>query len=228
MWKRIILLLLYIMILVVTVSSAWILNPKRNVGPFVILDYEDSGKEESGKLTVSSKEVEMQIDFQINGKWVYFGSSNDSSFDTRPDLSNILPNTVVPFRIRFYNSSQYPVTMSLIISGIECHSVLVEKKVVYVAAVGSSEYNQYADVVSVPNYIYKSLSTATLISSKTDGKGEQVSTYDLTLYDSLQIPPTEDGKYVMLEGYFYFDAEAMDNQCASKWFNITSFRAVQK
>lgn len=228
MWKRAIMLFCYILILVVMVSSAWILNPKRNIGPFAILDYDDTEDSNSGKLTVSSKEVEMQVDFEINGKWVPFGSSNDTSFAKRPSLPAIIPNTVIPFRIRFYNSSDHVVTMSLTFSGIQCHQILVDKQAIYVAAVGSTEYNQYSSLVSVPGYIYNTVTSDHLVSVTKDANDQLIATYNFPVYEEIQIPPTEEGQYVMLEGYFYFDAESMDNECAGKKFEIQSFRAVQK
>lgn len=229
MWKRIVMLLMCIMILILTVSSAWILNPEKNSGPFAILDYTDDPNDpNSGRLTISSKEVEMRVDFEINGKWVSFGSSNDKSFANRPSLTNIVPNTVLPFRIRFYNTSDHIVTMNLILSGIECHQVLIDKTALYVAAVGSSEYSRYLDIVNVPGYVYKPVTADHLISVKEDTNNQSVATYDFLLYDGLQIPPTTNGTYVMIEGYFYFDAECMDNACAGKTFNIHSIRAVQQ
>jgi len=229
MWKRVVLLSLYVLILIVTVSSAWILNPEKNIGPFAVLDYMDTPDDPySGKLTISSKEVEMQVDFEINGKWVSFGSSNDKSFANRPSLTNIVPNTVLPFRIRFYNTSDHVVSMNLIFSGIECHQVLVDKTAVYVAAVGSTEYNRYSDIVNIPGYVYTPVTDEHLISVKEDANKQSVATYDFLLYDDLQIPPTANGAYVTIEGYFYFDAECMDNACAGKTFNIQSIRAVQK
>lgn len=226
MWKKALALFLYVVMLVVTISSAWILHPNYNKGPFAELVY--SGQDGGGRLSVASQAVEMQVDFEMNGKMKYLGSSKDKISAARPKLPAIIPNMVIPFRIRFYNTSDQTVSMSLMISGITCHKEIADSQSVYVAAVGGAEYSKYAETVNVPGYIYVPMTSGTLVSVDEENASGTMVTYDLLLYDDLQIPPTPNRTYVVVEGYFFFDPDHMENDCEGKTFNIQSFRAVQK
>lgn len=226
MTKHILRLWFYILVLAVTLTSAWILNPTKNIGPTADLNY-TGPQNGGGTLTVSGTDVEMQVDIQINNKWRYLGSSKDKTFSNRPKLTSVVPNTVVPFRIRFYNTSEHVATVRVTVSGVQCDQILTNKEVVFVSTIGGTEYSQYAGSVTAPSYTYQSLTSGKLVSVSENENGEQMVTYDLVLYEDLQIPPTGDRGYVVIEGYFYFDAVAMTNQCAGKTFEIGGFQAVQ-
>ena len=225
MTKRIIRLWFYILVLAVTLTSAWILTPTKNIGYYAILDY--TGVGDGGKLTVSGTDVEMQVDIQINNKWRYLGSSKDKTFGARPKMTSIVPNSIVPFRIRFYNTSEHVATMRVTVSDVRCEKTLIDKQVVYVSTIGGTEYGQYTGMVTPPEFTYQLLNTGKHNNTTQNSNQEQIESYDLVLYENLQIPPTGDKGYVVIEGYFYFDAEAMDNSCAGKTFEIGGFQAVQ-
>lgn len=218
MYKRIVALCLYILVLTVTISSAWILNEATQAS-FVELDYSGSGKD-SGNLSIATKDIEMQVALELNGIWTNYWSSNDKG-GSRPVIDEIIPNKIVPFRIKFFNNSSNNVNLKVVISGIKCDQSFTKDDIVYIAAVGGSEFTKYTGVVDTPEYIYKALNT-----EQPTQQAGSIYTYDFVLYEALEIPPTTEKGYVMIEGYIYFDKDRMGNECAGKTFDITTFRAV--
>ena len=96
------------------------------------------------------------------------------------------------------------------------------KEVVWVRAVGSSEYTKYTGIADRPREINKPLSSAW----SGDAAEGNVS-FDFVMYDQIQIPPTGEKDFVELECRIYFDSEHMTNVHQDKTFKITSFKASQ-
>ena len=225
MWKKKAMLAVYIIMLCVTVSFAWILNVQNNMGQYLELKY---GEEAAHKLSIASKDIEMMAYIQKDGDWIYLGSSKDQNqsgklIQISPE--DVIPNSSVPFRIRFKNTSGNTLKVKLTLSGVVCDKSLVADEIVYVGALGSDEYSRYTDTAITPPNVYLALNAANFISEDIDGN---TSTYDLVVYEAIDIPATPDGEYVELDCYFYFDAERMTNVCQNKVFFVSSFQAVQQ
>lgn len=221
--KRILLGMWIILLLAVTVSSAWILTIKDNRGSYLELEY---SSESGNKLTVSSKNVEMIIYVGQDDR--YWASSNDKKPPEARfivDQNSVVPDASIPFRIRFRNTSGQSVSVRVILSNVVCDKNLVAKDCIYVASMGSMEYSKYLGVKKPADQYVLLQNRAEVVS---EDEELNLITYDFTLYDSIEIPPMKEGDYVELECYFYFDKEEMDNECSGKHFEVSSFRAIQQ
>ncbi len=223
MRKKLLPLLSYILLLCVTVSSAWILQS--NQGQYLELDYNSSTGD---RLVLSSDDLEMQVfvanDYGELKKWGTSAEKTTTPFPIDPD--RIIPGAELPFTLRFYNYSKETLTVSVSLSGLVCDSSFVNvtdgKEVVWVRAVGSSEYTKYTGIVERPREINKPLSGAW---NGDAAEGNVV--LDFVMYDEIQIPPTGEKDFVELECRIYFDSEHMTNVHQDKTFKITSFKATQ-
>ena len=234
MKKKWLLIVVYTVILCMTVSFAWILDQEMNKGSYLELLY---GDDSGNRLVVSPKEVEMSLYVQKNGQWRYVGNSTDKKSDTAlfsVEASKVIPHSSIPFRIRLKNTSDETVKIKVTLNGIVCDKTFVDdfiiedgekkyKEKVYVSALGSMEYSKY-DVIT-PESVYIPLNQGDRIA--TDEEKNTV-TYNLTLYESIEVPVTPEGEYVELDCYFYFDKDDMGNESKNKDFYVLSFRAVQQ
>ena len=221
MKKKMIALGVYIVLLILTVSAAWILQTQQNIGNFAELFY---GGDSGNRLRVSDKDVTMEVLFLINDKWQYIGSSDNPERTTEIALNpeTIVPHASAPFRIRFSNSSEEMRTVNLSMA-IKCSKQLMDKQAVFVAASAGQNYTKYAGQVVIPTQVYHAV-IADDGNYYMDSFDEFV-LYDTTLYETLEIPPTSENGAVELSCYFYFDKDRMDNECAGCHFEIVSFEA---
>ena len=223
MRKKKILLVVYTLLLGITVSFAWILNPESNVSDSFYIQY---GGNTDNTLVVAPKDVEMIVYAQKAGKWVKAGSSSDKNdqaelFAIDPHM--VIPNSSVPFRIRLKNNSNQTIRIRIMLTGIVCDRNLVNKEIIYVSSIGSMEYSKYS--VKVPENVYLSLNTdGELVSTDEE---TNTSTYNLVLYDEIEVPATDENGFVELDCYFYFDKDRMTNVCQNKTFFVSSFRGMQ-
>ena len=223
MRKKKILIVVYTILLGITVSFAWILNPESNVSDSFYIEY---GGSSDNTLVVAPKDIEMIVYAQRSGKWLKAGSSSDKKNQDElfsVDSSTVIPNSSAPFRIRLKNKSNETKKIKIVLTGIVCDQNLVDKKIIYVSALGSMEYSKYS--VKAPESVYLSLNVdGELVSVDEE---TNTSTYNLTLYDEIEVPVTEGDAYVELDCYFYFDKDEMTNVCQNKTFFVSSFRGMQ-
>ena len=224
MLKKKILFAAYSVLLCLTVSFAWILNPERNVSDSFFIEY---GGDSTNSLVVSPKDIEMLVYAQKLEQWKLVGSSTDKKDGEelfKVDAQKVIPNSSVPFRIRLKNKSEKTVKVRITLTGIVCDQTLVDQEIIYTSALGSMEYSKYD--VTVPENVYLCLNTNGELVSTDDEKNTAM--YNLVLYEEVEIPVTENNDYVELDCYFYFDKDRMTNVCQNKTFYVSSFRAEQQ
>ena len=224
MRKKKILIAAYSVLLCITVSFAWILNPERNVSDSFFIEY---GGDSANSLVVSPKDIEMLVYAQRSEQWKLVGSSSDKKDGEdlfKVDAQTIIPNSSVPFRIRLKNKSEKTVKVRITLTGIVCDKTLVDQEIIYTSALGSIEYSKYD--VKTPENVYLSLNTNGELVSTDDEKNTAM--YNLVLYEEVEIPVTANNDYVELDCYFYFDKDRMTNVCQNKTFYVSSFRAEQQ
>ncbi|MBE6592728.1 MAG: hypothetical protein E7642_01895 [Ruminococcaceae bacterium] len=232
MRKKMILITIYSFILLgLTVSFAWILDFDVPSVPYLQLGY---GKEfGNNKLVVSPQEVEMTLYVQKDGVWRYVGSNTDKNSGKlfAVDPQDVIPNSSIPFRIRLKNLSDETISINVNMTGVVCDKVFVEKdedgkekEVIFVSAIGSTEYIKYPEVTQ-PIAVYYSVNDGKFVEANDENNTVM---YNIELYDKIEVPVTADGEYVELDCYFYFDKDAMTNSCQNKTFYVSSFRAEQQ
>ena len=222
MTKRKWLLAFYALILCVSISFAWILDPNKNASDSFFLQYGDGANQ---SLVVSPKDLEMIIYTQKDGQWKTVGSSKDVDINANRftvDPKSVIPHAAIPFRIRLKNKSDSTIRLRLMMTGIVCDSTLVADDLVYVSAMGGANYAKY-DVTS-PTSVYFPINDGEVVEVN---ENKNLTTYDIVLYDEIEVPATSGNNYVELDGYFYFD-KRMTVVCQNKTFYVSSFRAVQK
>lgn len=212
MLKKGLMLSIYILLLLVTVSFAWILDLYVPTGNWIELDYQNTeDDQDSGVLTIASKDVEMVVDVRSkNGQWKELGRSSDPYVEHLV-LTDIVPSTSQDFRITFYNKSDKPVSMRVSLSGIQCDRAFLDCEAI---SIGVSDGTSNS---------FMPLSSGTLL---TDDGATVI--YDFVLFEDLTIPPVTYGGSITVNGYIYFDQENMDNTCTGKQFHISSFSASQQ
>ena len=213
MLKKGLMLSIYILLLLVTVSFAWILDLYVPTGNWIELDYQNTENDsDSGVLTIASQDVEMIVDVRLkNGQWKELGRSSDPHVDPLI-LTDIVPSTTQDFRITFYNKSDKPVSMRVSLSGIECDRAFLDCEAI---SIGVSDGTSNS---------FMPLSSGTLLTESDSG----LLTYDFVLFEDLTIPAVTYGGSITVNGYIYFDQENMDNTCTDKRFHISSFSASQQ
>lgn len=224
MRKKKILIAAYSVLLCVTISFAWILNPERNVSDSFFIEY---GGDSENSLVISPKDIEMLVYAQRSEQWRLVGSSADKNEGEnlfRVESQKVIPNSSVPFRIRLKNKSEKTVKLRITLTGIVCDKTLLEGDIIYASAIGSMEYSKYN--VNTPASVYLCLNKDGEIVSTDDEKNTVM--YNLVLYETVEIPVTENNDYVELDCYFYFDKDRMTNVCQNKTFYVSSFRAEQQ
>lgn len=223
MRKKKILLAAYVLLLCITVSFAWILNPEKNVSDSFFIQY---GSDSGNRLVVAPRDVEMTVYAQQEERWQKVGSSSDkeeSQERFRVDSQSVIPNSSVPFRIRIKNQSNSVIRIRVELVGIVCDQILVADEIIYASALGSMEYSNYS--VMTPENVYLSLNNDGVL-VETDEENH-TATYNLVLYEEIEVPITGDD-YVELDCYFYFDKDRMTNVCQNKTLYVSSFRATQQ
>ena len=220
MWKKALALSVYVLLLLFSVSAAWILQTKQNTGNFAELFY---GADSGNRLSVAAKDITMDVIFLMSDKWQNIGSSDGPVRTTPIVLSQdvIVPHSSAPFRIRFSSTSSEVRTVRLSLE-VKCDKRLIDKQAIFVAASAGQNYTRYTGQVTIPSQVYIPLYTD---GSYTVDPLTGFVTFKCTLYESLEIPPATQGYPVEVSCYFYFDKERMDNECAGCHFEILSFEA---
>ena len=230
MWKKKIMIAFYILILAVTVSFAW-MDVQDNSGHSIDLLY---GYGSGNKLSVASTSIEMMVEVEMaTDEWKYLGSSEDKNQSgalMSMPANKVIPGAGIPFRIKFKNSSDEPISIRLLLGGT-CHKDLIqypngtERVAVSFISHGTGSFTKYNQIIPTPPRSTIKLKNDCIV-SKNDETG--IYTFSVVLYESIQIPPTTGDEYVEIMCTVYFDTETMTNECAGKTFIISSFGATQK
>jgi hypothetical protein len=211
-------LLLYALLLLITASFAWIINRDPFRARNVLVDFT-----ESGKLTVSDKNIEMSI-WIANEKGEYREISNSSweSSDELFTVENIVPDHNVPFQIRLKNTSEDVLDINISVAKMICSDKLVGESgadaKVYFSTMPGRKYKTYTSI-KLPEEQYFPLTRDRII---TTGENQ----YSLAFYNSLQVPPTGVDDYVELDCRIYFDS-SMDNTYQNQEFRIVTFKVIE-
>ena len=207
--KKYLLIFVYILLLGITVSFAWMLSNEINIVESVNIDYNKEGN----NLVVAPKNLEVKI---------YMADENgvDQLVTDRIKFKGIAPHSVVPFKIRFKNNTSKPVKVDVALSGItSTRSDLLD--VVFVSAVASTGWGDYS-YTERPAPIYEKLS----VSSATQEEDETI--YSFKFLQNFSVPPTIGDNYLEMSCYFYFDGETMMNYHQDTILSIGQFRITQK
>lgn len=200
-------MLVYALILCVTVSFAWILAIEPNVVKDVLIDYD-----EAGKLVIAPPNIEGEI-------YITDKDGNDVLLDENFEVSpnEVLPNSVIPFKLRLKNNTDAPAKVDISIVGVSTNreSIL---EVVFFSSTPTSGWGS-----NVPPSRYIQLGDAT--------KNEQNNTYSLMLMSDLSLRSTDkenEKDYLEFSCYFYFDGETMVNEHQNANLTIGAFRVMQR
>lgn len=217
MTKRIIRLTCALLLLI-TVSFAWIINRDPFFTQSILLDFR-----ESKRLTIADKNIELSI-WIANEKGEYREISN-SSWEEDNELfvvKNIVPDHNVPFQIRLRNLSDNTLNVNLSVAKMVCDEKLISEKEefakIYFSTMAGKNYKGYTSVkVPEDQYFPLTLGDVTPL-------GEEE--YSVSLYTSLQVPPTGVDNYVELDCRIYFDS-SMDNTYQNLDFSIITFKVIE-
>lgn len=221
MKKRIYLVFLCIL-LCVTISFSWIITNKNNLVKFARVDFYSDN---AGTLVVAPKKIHMSVLMKDSdtGEMKVIGTSNDKKVQGAQlfEVKDIVPNSNVPFKIRFRNKSTQVIRLKVSLERIVCDERLLAEgnSKVYISAVAGATYANYPDVVA-PGNLYQPLSIAQKLENSAENE------YYLTLYEMIRIPPTGQDGFVDIDCYLYFD-KTMDNAYQDLAFSVLSFRAVE-
>ena len=205
-------LTLAILLLVISVSFAWMLQVDDSLIKNLLIDYT---QQNGNSLVVASHDVEMSILRQVDDDT--FGETQEAL-----ELSELIPGNAKSFRIRIKNHSQSTINLKLSIANIlgDLVTERTEDKtgtmldVLFISMRGGIGY--IGNNLVVPS-LYKRLNQDSTYNSLSN-------TYSVTLFSALEVPPTEGDGYVELNCYFYLDPDAgMEYQ--SKSLVIGTFRA---
>ena len=200
-----ILIISYCVLLSVVASFAWMLAVKPNIVEHADINYDDRGKlvvaptNIEGKVIVTNEEG---VDVEL-----------DENFVIKP--SEIVPNSIGPFRIRFRNNTETPTKIDLSIVGItvDKESLL---EVMYLSAVPTRGWS------TAPLAVYKQMTDAKI--------GATGKTFSMKVLESVQLRPTskiDKTDYLELSCYFYFDGELMTNEHQNITLSLRTFRITQ-
>lgn len=207
--KKYLLIFVYILLLGITVSFAWMLSNEVNIVESVNIDYNKEGN----NLVVAPKNLEVEI---------YMADENgeDQLVTDRIKFKGVAPHSLVPFKIRFQNHTSKPVKVDVALSGItSTRSDLLD--VVFVSAVGSTGWGDYS-YTERPAPVYEKLSVSTFIEE--DSK----KVYTFRFLSNFSVPQTAEDNYLEMSCYFYFDGEMMKNYHQNSVLTIGQFRITQK
>ena len=201
-----------ILLLVVSVSFAWMLQVDDSLLRYLLLDYT---QQNGNSLVVASHDVEMSILRQID---------EDTFNETQEDMviSELIPGNAQTFRIRIKNHSQNTINLKLSMANVS-GDLITERTddktgtmldALFISMRGGLGY--IGNNLVVPS-LYKRLNQDSTYNSVSN-------TYSVVLFSALEVPPTEGDGYVELNCYFYLDPDAgMEYQ--SKNLVIGTFRA---
>ncbi len=201
-------ILAYTILLCVTVSFAWILAQKPNEVQRVDIDYS-----EKGKLVIAPTDIEGSVYVTTSE-----GEEIELTQDFKISSSEVLPNSVIPFKIRLKNNTDSVTRVDVSIVGIQTSRANL-LDVVFFSATPSTGWTE----TNVPNSVYKQLGEANQSSST--GK------YSLSVLSGISLRTTDKEKeddYLEFSCYFYFDGETMGNEHQNADLTIGAFRIIQK
>ena len=206
------------LLLLITVSFAWIINRDPFFTKNILLDFRGSKR-----LTVADKNIELSI-WIANEKGEYREISN-SSWEEDDELfvvKNIVPDHNVPFQIRLRNLSDNTLDVNLSVAKMICDEKLISEEEnlakVYFSTMAGKNYKGYTSVkIPEDKYFPLTLGGVTQL-------GEEE--YSVSLYTSLQVPPTGADNYVELDCRIYFDS-SMDNTYQNLDFSIITFKVIE-
>lgn len=199
--KKRILIIVYVLLLCVTVSFAWLSNVQENIIKTVDVNFEN------GKAMITDFSFDAYLE-KRNDDGTYSKVGEDFEFDQR----TMVPGVRVPFRIRIKNISDVEKKAKLVldmqIDGFDADGVNI-LDVLYIDMVPGEGF---ADTDKTRNIFIK-LSEAETVGDASDGRfsldlyGEGGELTILIPSDVDKINPDADG-YVTLECSFYYDQNA--------------------
>jgi len=205
-------LTLAILLLVVSVSFAWMLQVDDSLLRYLLIDYT---QQNGNSLVVASHDIEMSILKQID---------EDTFGETTEDLviSEMIPGNAQTFRIRIKNHSQDTINLRLSIANVSGDLVTERTDdktgtmldVLFISMRGGIGY--IGNNLVTPS-LYKRLNQDSTYNATSN-------TYSVVLFSALEVPPTEGDGYVELNCYFYLDPE-VGLEYQSKSLVIGTFRA---
>ncbi len=205
--RKSILIIAYSILLCVTISFAWILAVEPNVVQNVNINYDDDDQ-----LIIAPSDIEGQIIVTNgNGEEVQL----DENFSIQSN--EIIPNSVVPFKIRLRNNTELATKIDLSIVGIEVSNEKI-LNVVYFSATPSSGWT-----TNVPLSVYKQFGDAQ--------KGTVNDRYSMKVMEEITLRPTDTNNEqdcLEFSCYLYFDGETMTNEHKNITLSLGAFRITQK
>lgn len=197
----------YTLLLCVTVSFAWILAIKPNIVQNVNINYNDDNK-----LIIAPSDIEGAV-YVVNEK----GEEVELTSDFHIDPKDVLPNSIIDFKIRLKNNTDNLTKIDVSLVGITTSRETL-LNVVYFSATPSTGWGKDA-----PHSEYKQLG---------DAKKSQTSeTYSLTVLNEISLRSTDkenEEDYLEFSCYFFFDPETMTNEHQNTELVIGAFRITQK
>ncbi len=197
----------YTLLLCVTVSFAWILAIKPNIVENVKVNYDDDHK-----LIIAPLDIEGAI-YVVNER----GEEVELTEDFHIDSKDVLPNSIIDFKIRLRNNTDSWAKIDVSLVGIVASRETL-LNVVYFSATPSTGWGE-----TVPQSEYKQLGDA-----KKSQTGE---TYSLTVLDEISLRSTDKKDkqdYLEFSCYFFFDPETMTNEHQNSNLTIGAFRITQR
>lgn len=200
-------ILAYTILLCVTVSFAWILAVKPNIIRELKIDYKDGGK-----LIIAPSDIEGAV-YVTNE----LGEEVELTDEFKIEPKDVLPNSVVSFKIRLKNNTDNYTKVDVSLVGLKPSDENL-LSVVYFAAMPSTGWGD-----SAPTSVYKQLGDA--------NKSSTGETYNLTILSEISLPTTDkknDNDYLELSCYFFFDPDTMTNEHQNANLKIGAFRIMQR
>lgn len=191
--RRALLMLISTSLLLVSITTAWILEEKQKKRRFIQVDYIGDNS-----LQVMSDKLTVQFLYQTASGAFEVWDKNDPV-----SLEGLVPNDMIPFRIRLTNKTGAPQTVSISLINITTNNPELFK-MMYVGMSGGYGYvNNRNDDVVVPEEKY------ICFGDQKNGvrKLTQADEYVMTVYSSVVIPPTGN-ECVELDGYFWLNQNA--------------------
>ena len=208
--KKRLLLILYCLLLCCTATFAWILNGDPEYVRNIVIDYTDDNK-----MCISSVNVKANAYFIMES-----GEVPAEQFEL--DASELIPDTMIPFRITLDYQAQDPEKSALPVKLTLVGITVSDPRLLNMMYISVTPKNEGLSSTNGRGSVYKCFSEAKLM-------GDGV-TYSLDIYDSenrLFIPHNEEnGPASELDCYLYFDRKA-DATYQGMSINITSFRLEQ-
>lgn len=227
-WKfrEVFIILISTILLLVSITTAWMFEREIQQFRFVMIDYEDKNA-----LRISSN--------QVNSSFWYLNETTGQYVQGLDDqivqLKEIIPNDMLQFRLRFQNTTGESKPIALILTDISVvktdesgNETAVSNEVIeemlgnmYVGFKGGVGYVDSEDIdVVMPDEKFLCFTDEKYSTSTGTGK------YTLKVYQNLIIPPTGETNYVELNGFLWLDRDAAYDNLSGLTFKMEHIKII--